>query len=202
MDAIECGIVKLPRVPVADNLRCRPTLPIYPQPVGAHRQGHAEEGPRQRRQARPAQPARRCCRPRSTRSTATTRRRSSSGSAPGSACRRCFIVVCNNTATSKLVYEWISGFERDERRRRARRLHTAGISSCSATTTSTATALAAPAHAADRPRAARIRRRARQGLPRRWPAARSSSSSARWSEREGAARRAGRHQRRATCCAR
>ena len=24
-----------------------------------------------------------------------------------------FIVVCNNTATSKLVYEWIAGFERN-----------------------------------------------------------------------------------------
>lgn len=24
-----------------------------------------------------------------------------------------FIVVCNNTATSRLVYEWISGFERE-----------------------------------------------------------------------------------------
>ena len=24
-----------------------------------------------------------------------------------------FIVVCNNTSTSELVYEWISGFERD-----------------------------------------------------------------------------------------
>ena len=26
-----------------------------------------------------------------------------------------FIVVCNNTATSKLVYEWISGFQRKTR---------------------------------------------------------------------------------------
>ena len=24
-----------------------------------------------------------------------------------------FIVACNNTSTSELVYEWISGFERD-----------------------------------------------------------------------------------------
>ena len=27
-------------------------------------------------------------------------------------CPPCFIVVCNNTATSKLVYDYISGFER------------------------------------------------------------------------------------------
>jgi type III restriction enzyme len=25
----------------------------------------------------------------------------------------CFIVVCNNTSTSKLVYDYISGFERE-----------------------------------------------------------------------------------------
>ena len=27
----------------------------------------------------------------------------------------CFIVVCNNTSTSKLVYDYISGFHREER---------------------------------------------------------------------------------------
>jgi type III restriction enzyme len=53
MDAIECDIVKLPRVPVAENI-----------PVGADLR------------------------------------------AP------CFIVVCNNTSTSKLVYDYISGFHR------------------------------------------------------------------------------------------
>ena len=38
MDAIECGIVKLPRVPVADNLPDRRHADL-PQPLGAHRQG-------------------------------------------------------------------------------------------------------------------------------------------------------------------
>ena len=32
--------------------------------------------------------------------------------ADGTPCPPCFIVVCNNTATSKLVYDYISGFER------------------------------------------------------------------------------------------
>ncbi len=53
-----------------------------------------------------------------------------------------FIVVCNNTAVSKLVYEWISGFERDKRGRRAARWSTGPPASCSATTTSTAMRLA------------------------------------------------------------
>ncbi len=90
-----------------------------------------------------------------------------------------FIVVCNNTATSKLVYDFISGFEREQedgegstfvprppgavpQLRRVRQPP------------------AAPAHAADRQRAARIRRRARRRVPRSTPAPRSSSSSASW----------------------
>ena len=56
MDAIECGIVKLPRVPVADNIP-GDEMPMLPQPLGAHPQGHAEEGARHRRRARSAQAA-------------------------------------------------------------------------------------------------------------------------------------------------
>ena len=39
MDAIECGIVKLPRVPVADNRSRMRTLPIYRDLWEHHRQG-------------------------------------------------------------------------------------------------------------------------------------------------------------------
>ncbi len=56
MDAIECGIVKLPRVPGRRQHPRRRDADV-PQPVGAHPQGHAEEGPRQGRRARPAQAA-------------------------------------------------------------------------------------------------------------------------------------------------
>ncbi len=50
---------------------------------------------------------------RSTPFTRITRRPARRGSRLASTCRRCSsIVVCNNTATSKLVYEWIAGFER------------------------------------------------------------------------------------------
>ena len=51
-----------------------------------------------------------------------------------------FIVVCQNTAISKLVFEWIAGFERGDAERRARRHSTPAISNCSATMTSTAAA--------------------------------------------------------------
>ena len=110
MDAIECGIVKLPRVPVADNIpgtdvpvfrnlweHIRPKMPkkgrgqsgaLDPLALPPELQtalhalyGHYEKTFRLWEEARtPAPP--------------------------------CFIVVCNNTATSKLVYDFISGFHR------------------------------------------------------------------------------------------
>ncbi len=56
MDAIECGIVKLPRVPVADNIPGG-DMPKFREPMGAYRHRDAEKGPRQIRRPRPAQPA-------------------------------------------------------------------------------------------------------------------------------------------------
>ena len=111
MDAIECGIVKLPRVPVADNIpggevpkfrnlwehiRTRMpkkgrgkakvldplNLPVELQTALEALYGHYE---------------------------ATYELWKKSGiSVPP-----CFIVVCNNTSTSKLVYDYISGFYRE-----------------------------------------------------------------------------------------
>ena len=54
MDAIECGIVKLPRVPVAENIP-GDEMPDVPRTLGEHPQRHAQEGARQRRGTRPAQ---------------------------------------------------------------------------------------------------------------------------------------------------
>ena len=129
------------------------------------RQGHAEEGPRQGRGPRPAQACRPACRPRSRRSTATTRRPSSSGQEAGIRVPPCFIIVCKNTSISKLVYDFISGFHRKNEdgtthagERPPRH--------CSATSTRHGNPLAAPEHAAHRQRAARSRRRARRQLPR------------------------------------
>ena len=111
MDAIESGIVKLPRIPVADNLPSGAT-PIYRNlwdhigkkmpkigrakagrgnPMALPNElytalyalyGHYEETYKQ-------------------------------WEAHGIAVPPVFIVVCSNTAVSELVYEWISGFERD-----------------------------------------------------------------------------------------
>ena len=110
MDAIECGIVKLPRVPVADNIPGK-DMPMYrniwehirakmpkkgrgkadeldPLSIPPQLQtallalyGHYEKIFESWRDAKVRVPP-------------------------------CFIVVCNNTSTSKLVYDFISGFQR------------------------------------------------------------------------------------------
>ncbi|HFD86951.1 MAG TPA: restriction endonuclease [Gammaproteobacteria bacterium] len=111
MDAIECGIVKLPRVPVADNIpggdmpkfrnlwehiRTRMpkkgrgkaktldplSLPVELQTALQALYGHYEKTYQLWKEAGVRVPP-------------------------------CFIVVCNNTSTSKLVYDFISGFHRE-----------------------------------------------------------------------------------------
>ena len=110
MDAIECGIVKLPRVPVADNIpggdmpkfrnlwdhigKDMPKkgrgkeagldplkIPVTLQTALEALYGHYEKIFALWQEAQIEVPP-------------------------------CFIVVCNNTSTSKLVYDYISGFER------------------------------------------------------------------------------------------
>ena len=111
MDAIECGIVKLPRVPVADNIpdgempRFRElwkhigakmpkkgrgkaakldplSIPVELQSALEALYGHYEKTFELWQHAGVKVPP-------------------------------CFIVVCNNTSTSKLVYDYISGFQRE-----------------------------------------------------------------------------------------
>ena len=111
MDAIECGIVKLPRVPVADNV-AGPDGPVF-----RNLWGHI--GPRMPRQGRRQAGA---LDPLSIPVELQTAleavyghyaktfelwERADVGVPP------CFIVVCNNTATSKLVYDYISGFHQE-----------------------------------------------------------------------------------------
>jgi type III restriction enzyme len=113
MDAIECGIVKLPRVPVADNIpgadmpmfrdlwqHIRIAMPkkgrgkndfLDPLSIPAQLQtalqalyGHYEQTFRLWEDA-------------------------------GLRVPPCFIVVCNNTSTSKLVYDYVSGFYRQDK---------------------------------------------------------------------------------------
>jgi type III restriction enzyme len=111
MDAIECGIVKLPRVPVADNIPGNEmpmyrslwehirdkmpkkgrgkagmldplSIPVELQTVLEALYGHYEKTFKLWQEA-------------------------------GIKVPPCFIVVCNNTSTSKLVYDYISGFQRE-----------------------------------------------------------------------------------------
>ena len=74
MDAIECGIVKLPRVPIADNIPERRCAGV-PRSVGAYPRRHAQEG-RGKGQG-DLDPARACprnYRPRLSPSTTTTQK--------------------------------------------------------------------------------------------------------------------------------
>jgi type III restriction enzyme len=113
MDAIECGIVKLPRVPVADNLP-EGDMPIY-RDLWNHlkEQGYSlpKKGAGKSGELDPlALPP-----PVQTALYSLYDHYSKVHDAwkrEGITVPPVFIVVCNNTSTSKLVYEWISGFER------------------------------------------------------------------------------------------
>ena len=111
MDAIECGIVKLPRVPVADN------IPGGDMPKFRNLWEHI----------RPAMPKRgrgknKNLDPLSLPVELQTALEALYGhysktfdamDKAGITVPPCFIVVCNNTSTSKLVYDYISGFHRE-----------------------------------------------------------------------------------------
>ncbi len=112
MDAIECGIVKLPRVPVSDNIPGA-EMPKYRQLWEHIRTQMPKKG---RGKAAKLDPL---SLPQLLKSALDALYghyektynlwREAGVSAPP-----CFIVVCNNTSTSKLVYDYISGFERQE----------------------------------------------------------------------------------------
>ena len=110
MDAIECGIVKLPRVPVADNIPSgeMPTFRNLWEHIGTKmpRKGRAKSA---------------LLDPLSIPIRLKTALEALYGHyekifdqwrETGIQAPPCFIVVCNNTATSKLVYDYISGFHR------------------------------------------------------------------------------------------
>lgn len=109
MDAIECGIVKLPRVPVADNIPGAemPKFRELWKHIGSKmpKKGRGQGGKLD---------------PRSIPVELQTALEALYGhyektfklwEEAGIRVPPCFIVVCNNTATSKLVYDYISGFQ-------------------------------------------------------------------------------------------
>jgi type III restriction enzyme len=111
MDAIECGIVKLPRVPVADN------IPGNEVPVFRNLWEHiGKKMPKKGRGSGGGLD------PLAIPVELQTALEALYGhyaktfdlwQKDGIDVPPCFIVVCNNTATSKLVYDYISGFERE-----------------------------------------------------------------------------------------
>jgi type III restriction enzyme len=111
MDAIECGIVKLPRVPVADNIPGG-DMPMF-RDLWQHIRSHMPK--KGRGKANTLDPL-------SLPPQLQTALEALYGhyektyqlwDKAGIRVPPCFIVVCNNTSTSKLVYDFISGFQRE-----------------------------------------------------------------------------------------
>jgi type III restriction enzyme len=113
MDAIECGIVKLPRVPISDNIPGG-EMPMFrnlwahigkKMPKKGRGKGEALDPhslPPQLQTALEALYGH-------YEKTFHLWKKSGIGVPP------CFIVVCNNTSASKLVYDYISGFVRENK---------------------------------------------------------------------------------------
>ena len=109
MDAIECGIVKLPRVPVTDNLPGS-EMPMYRNLWEHIRAKMPKKGRGKGEQLNPLDLP----------TQLQTALEALYGhyektfelwAKEGISVPPCFIVVCNNTSASKLVYDYISGFQ-------------------------------------------------------------------------------------------
>jgi len=111
MDAIECGIVKLPRVPIADNIPGE-EMPIYRELWKHIAKKMPKKGRGKSKQLDPL----------SLPTELKTALEALYGhykktydlwQEAGINVPPCFIVVCNNTSSSKLIYDYVSGFYRD-----------------------------------------------------------------------------------------
>ena len=113
MDAIECGIVKLPRVPVADNIPGN-EMPMF-RNLWEHIRTKMPKKGRGKAEA---------LNPLDLPPQLQTALEALYGhyektynlwQQSGIKVPPCFIIVCNNTSTSKLVYDYISGFQRQNK---------------------------------------------------------------------------------------
>ncbi len=111
MDAIECGIVKLPRVPTADNIP-EAEVPVFrdlwehirdDMPKKGRGKGQGELDPN----SLPAKLQTALVALYNHYQETFEKWRAAGIDTPP-----VFIVVCNNTSASKLVYEWLSGWQR------------------------------------------------------------------------------------------
>ena len=111
MDAIECGIVKLPRVPVAQNLPSPDEMPMFRNLWENIRKDMPRQG---RGKAGDLDPLKLPTRLRTAldalyghyEKTYELWRERQSDVPP------CFIIVCQNTSISEMVYKYVSGFHR------------------------------------------------------------------------------------------
>jgi type III restriction enzyme len=111
MDAIECGIVKLPRVPIAENIPGE-EMPVYRNLWENIRRDLPRTG---RSRGAALDPLKLPTRLQTAlqalyghyEQTFELWRRNGLSIPP------CFIIVCQNTAISKLVYDYVSGFQRE-----------------------------------------------------------------------------------------
>ncbi len=112
MDAIECGIVKLPRVPVAENIPGN-ELPMFRNLWENIRKDMPKKG---RGQGGELDPLKLPVRLQTALSAlyGHYEKTYELWAAKGIKVPPCFIVVCQNTAISKLVYDYISGFHRKQ----------------------------------------------------------------------------------------
>ena len=112
MDAIECGIVKLPRVPVADNLIRRDEMPMF-RNLWEH---IGKKMPKKGRGKEKALDPLQLPSPLFTALDALYGHYEATFNfwqQSGRKAPPCFIIVCNNTSTSKLVHDYVSGFYRE-----------------------------------------------------------------------------------------
>jgi type III restriction enzyme len=110
MDAIECGIVKLPRVPVAEN------IPGDEMPMFRNLWDHI--GSRMPKRGRSGQSLDPLKLPVELQTALDAlyghyQKTFEAWQQAGLSVPPCFIIVCNNTSTSKLVYDYVSGFHRE-----------------------------------------------------------------------------------------
>jgi type III restriction enzyme len=111
IDAIECGIVKLPRVPVSDNASHADT-PVFRNLWDHIGKKMPKKGAAKSGELSPLEI------PNELQTALYSlyshyKEEFEEWKRAGIAVPPVFIVVCNNTASSKLIYEWIAGWERE-----------------------------------------------------------------------------------------
>ena len=114
MDAIECGIVKLPRVPVADNLpgASKSDMPMFRDLWSYIGKKMPKKGRGKNANADPLDLPTELLNALEALYGHYAEQYTLWQEA-GVTVPPCFIVVCNNTATSELIYKYISGFMRE-----------------------------------------------------------------------------------------